>query len=56
MKIHIFRGKKGQWYWHMKAANGKVVCHGEGYKRKESLLDTLKVLKLSFQDALVVFD
>ena len=23
--------KDGQWYWHLKGANGKVVCHGEGH-------------------------
>lgn len=26
--------KDGQWYWHLKAGNGKVVCHGEGHPTK----------------------
>ena len=26
--------KDGQWYWHLKGANGKVVCHGEGHPTK----------------------
>lgn len=32
MKIEISPGADGQWYWHMKARNHKIVCDGaEGY-------------------------
>jgi uncharacterized protein YegP (UPF0339 family) len=31
----------GQWYWHLKATNGKIIAQGEGYKRKGDLLQTI---------------
>ena len=33
--LHIFRDKKGEWRWHVKARNGRIVADsGEGYTRK----------------------
>jgi len=31
-KILVFQGADGQWYWHLKSSNGKIVAAGEGYK------------------------
>ena len=30
----VFRGRRGQWYFHLKAANGKIVCQSEGYNTR----------------------
>ena len=44
-RLHIWqatRGKTaGQWYWHIKHVNGKVVAQGESYKRRGDLLTML---------------
>jgi len=34
MKIEVFRGKDGQWYFRVKAGNGQIVAQSEGYTRK----------------------
>lgn len=32
----------GQWYFHFRAANGKLVCQSEGYTRKAGCLNGIK--------------
>ena len=34
-KFVIFRGRDGQYYWHLKALNGEKICHSEGYASKQ---------------------
>ena len=35
MKVEIFKGKNGGWYWHVKARNGRIVqTSGESYLTK----------------------
>ena len=41
-KLEYWEGKDGQWYWHLKGANGKVVCHGEGHKKKGNAIRAAK--------------
>lgn len=33
-KVEIEQGRDGQWYWHVRAANGEIQFHSEGYTRK----------------------
>lgn len=34
-KVEVFKGKDGDWYWHLKADNGQIIADGgEGYKNK----------------------
>lgn len=32
--IVVFHGGKPGWHWHVRAANGEIVCQGEGHMRK----------------------
>lgn len=34
MRICVWEGSDGQHYWHIRARNGKIVCHGEGHPSK----------------------
>ena len=36
---------KGQWYFHLKSANGQVVLQSEGYLKKKAMLDTIKAIQ-----------
>ncbi len=49
MKFEYWRSKRvfgsDQWYWHLKAANGKIVAQGEGYSTKENCLRTIGLVK-----------
>jgi uncharacterized protein YegP (UPF0339 family) len=41
MKIEVFQ-RKGQWYWRLRARNGKsIAIGGEGYKRPQKALASL---------------
>lgn len=39
MKIQYFKSK-GQWFFHLKSRNGKIVAQSEAYKKKASCLKT----------------
>jgi len=36
---------RGQWFFHLKSANGKLVLQSEGYQKKRALLDTIKSIQ-----------
>lgn len=45
MKRTIYKDKKGEWRWRIKAGNGRIMADsGEGYKRKRSLVDAMRKL------------
>ena len=43
--IVIKKQLDGEFYFCVKAKNGKVLCHSEGYKRKAGVLKAIKALK-----------
>ena len=34
VRLVVFQGRDGQWYWHAKARNGEIIADGEAYTRK----------------------
>jgi uncharacterized protein YegP (UPF0339 family) len=54
VKIEVFKGAKDEWYFHVLARNGKVVCASEGYKRRGYALRTIKRLQVGLYLADVV--
>lgn len=43
--IEIFRSTEDdQWYWHVKARNGRVVAQSEGYKSKQGAIKGVTAL------------
>lgn len=55
-KIEAFRNLNGQFYWHIKSKNRKILAHSEIYTRKEMCLKTANQLakslncKVTFKD------
>lgn len=44
MKATIYRDRKGEWRWRMRAANNRVVADsGEGYTRRSSALRAFRM-------------
>lgn len=41
-KFEIFRTKDGQYFWHLKAANGKVRCQGEAHPTYNNAVRAIK--------------
>jgi uncharacterized protein len=46
-KYQIFQDAKGKFRFHLKAANGEIIAHGEGYESKESCMNGIDVVKHS---------
>ncbi len=44
-KFQVFKGKDGQFYFRLKAANGEVICSSEGYTTKQSCLNGIQAVK-----------
>ena len=46
MKYHIFKDAKGEWRWHLRAANGKnIASSGEGYKNEADCAKVIELVK-----------
>ncbi len=54
-KFEVFRGKNKQWYFRLKARNGKIICVGEGYKLKRSALNGIRSIQKCASSSEVVF-
>ena len=44
-KFQVFQGKDAQWYFHLQAANGEIICQSEGYTTKYSCEHGIKSVK-----------
>jgi len=53
-KFEIFKGKGGDFRFRLKAANGKVICQGQGYKTKNACLKGVESIKTNAAGAAVV--
>jgi len=48
-KIKVFKGADGQWYWHIKARNGRVIATGgEGYTRVQDAHRAVRTVRRAF--------
>lgn len=44
MKFEVYKDKRKEWRWHLKAGNGKIVAIGEGYKKRASAVKTINMI------------
>ncbi len=44
-KFVVFKGSNGQYYWHLKAPNGEIICQSEGYTSKQGALNGVDACK-----------
>ena len=42
--FEIFRGRDKQWYFRVRASNGKIVCQSEGYTRQRNCYGGIKAV------------
>ena len=54
-KFEIFKGKSRQWYFRLKAANGKIICQSEGYTTKQGAVKGCKSVVNTAEYAIVMF-
>lgn len=54
-KFELFQSNKNQqWYFHLKAGNGEIICQSEGYKSKQSAEKGIRSVKENASSAKVV--
>ena len=53
-KFEVYKGTSGDFRFRLKAANGKVVAQGQGYKTKEACLKGIESIKRNAKGATVV--
>ncbi len=44
-KFEVFKGKNRQWYFRLKARNGKIISQSEGYKTLRGALIGIRTVK-----------
>lgn len=48
MKYELYKDKRGEWRWRLKARNGEqIACSGEGYKNKTDCIHAMDLVKAS---------
>jgi uncharacterized protein YegP (UPF0339 family) len=53
-KFEIFKDKRGEYRFHLKASNGEVIATSEGYKTKASAENGIKSVQTNAPGATVV--
>lgn len=45
MHFYVYKDKKGEWRWKLRAKNGKIIADsGEGYKRRRDCVNGAQLL------------
>lgn len=44
-RFEIFKGRDGQFYFRLRASNGKTLCESEGYLEKSSCVNGINSLR-----------
>lgn len=52
--FEIYKDRKKQWRFRLKAANGKIIAVGESYTRKQNMMQAIeKLMNLSYENSAV---
>jgi uncharacterized protein YegP (UPF0339 family) len=44
--FHVYKDNAGEWRWHLKAANGRVVANsGEGYRDRGNCIHAIEIVR-----------
>ncbi len=53
-KFEVYKDKKGEYRFRMKAGNGEIIASGEGYTQKANCLKCIESIKKNAPDAAIV--
>ena len=53
-KFEVYKDKRGEFRFRLKAANGEVIATGEGYSSKQGCLNGIESIKKNAPEAEVV--
>ena len=56
-KLEIYRDRRGEWRWRLRASNGRIVADsGEGYRRRASMLHGIECARVMLSDDVPVVE
>jgi uncharacterized protein YegP (UPF0339 family) len=53
-KFEVFKDKKGEFRFHLKAPNGEIILASQGYSQKHNCLNGIESIKLNATEAEVI--
>ena len=53
-KFEVYKDKKGEYRFRLKAANGEIIAIGEGYTNKQGCLNGIESIKKNAPDAEII--
>ncbi|MCY4062338.1 MAG: DUF1508 domain-containing protein [Chloroflexi bacterium] len=54
MKYEVDRNSKNEWYWRLRASNGKIIARSsEGYINRSDCLHSIKLVKSAYNAPVV---
>jgi uncharacterized protein YegP (UPF0339 family) len=45
MKVELLKNKRGKWFLHLKANNGRILMHSEDYDNKSNARKTMRIIE-----------
>jgi uncharacterized protein YegP (UPF0339 family) len=54
MRVELFKGEDGFWYFRFVAANNEIVATSEAYTHKQDARDTADMVRLRFAEVEVL--
>lgn len=56
MKFEVYKDKRKEWRWRLRASNGKILAvSSEGYSKRTHALEMMRVIQENSPKAKVVF-
>jgi len=52
MRFEYYKDKKGEWRFRLKARNGRILMASEGYKRRYTMLKTIRKIKRKISEGM----
>ncbi len=53
MKYEIYKDRRGEWRWRLRARNGEVIASGEGYRRRVDCVHSIRLIKKSAKAVMI---
>ena len=49
--FEYYCARRADWRWRLRAGNGEIIAHGQGYTRKADVLRAIRTIRLAMERA-----
>lgn len=53
-RFEIFTGRRGLWYFRLRARNSKIIAQSEGYTQKKGALNGIQAVRDCAEDSVIL--